>query len=234
MLGHVGIGAGQQQTPAGAVRQAGPDLLPVDHPVLAVGHRRGGQPGQVGARARLGEQLAPDVLGGGQRTQQPPLHLVGLGVLAHRRRGHPVPHRVQRQRHRAAGTLQDAVGDGLQAARNPKSAKAFREVHPGQAGVEAGAEKFGDGHRLRIVVGDDLAGEIGDPIRISSVAHLATIAILARVSEPSDRARCGKRLDGLTIRDAARLGRRMKNLRGPVTAEKLAADRRRSSPRPRR
>ena len=30
-----------------------------------------------------------------------------------------------------------------------------------------------------------------------------------------------QRLDGLTIRDAARLGRRMKNLRGPVTAEKL-------------
>ena len=30
-----------------------------------------------------------------------------------------------------------------------------------------------------------------------------------------------QRLDGLTIRDAARLGRRLKNLRGPVTAEKL-------------
>ncbi len=30
-----------------------------------------------------------------------------------------------------------------------------------------------------------------------------------------------QRLDGLTIRDAVRLGRRMKNLRGPVSAEKL-------------
>lgn len=37
--------------------------------------------------------------------------------------------------------------------------------------------------------------------------------ILARVSEPS-RSELRKRLDGLTIRDAARLGRRLKNLRG--------------------
>ncbi len=174
MLGHVGIGAREQQTPAGTVRQAGPDLLPVDDPVVAVGHRRGGQTGQVGARARLGEQLAPDVLGGGQRAQQVPLHFVGLGVLAHGRRRHPVSHRVQREWHRAARTLQDPVGDGLQAARNPKAAEAFRKVHPRQPGVVAGAEEFGDGDRLRVVVGHDPSGEIGYAIRISSGAHAPT------------------------------------------------------------
>ncbi len=42
-----------------------------------------------------------------------------------------------------------------------------------------------------------------------------------RVSEPSSRASCETRLDGLTIRDAARLGRRLKNLRGNVSPEKL-------------
>ncbi|MFG1933376.1 ATP-dependent RNA helicase HrpA [Mycobacterium sp. NPDC048908] len=41
------------------------------------------------------------------------------------------------------------------------------------------------------------------------------------MSEPS-ASELRKRLDGLTIRDAARLGRRLKNLRGGVTPEKLA------------
>ena len=220
VFGDFRVGAGQKESPACPVREAGPDLLPVDHPVLAVGDGRRGQPGQVGACTRFGEQLAPDVLGGRQRTEQPPLHLVGLRVLDHRRRGHPVTHRVQRQRHGPTSALKYAVGDRLEPARNTQSAKAFGEVHPGKAGVEACAEKFGDRHRLRVVVGDDLAGEFGDPLGIGSVAHLATIAILARVSEPSIT-QMRQRLDGLTIRDAARLGRRMKNLRGPVSAEKL-------------
>jgi ATP-dependent helicase HrpA len=41
------------------------------------------------------------------------------------------------------------------------------------------------------------------------------------VSEPSV-SELRKRLDGLTIRDAARLGRRIKNLRGNVSPEKLS------------
>ena len=154
-LGDVGVGAGEQQSPARPVREAGPHLLPVDHPVVAVAHRGGGQAGQVGAGARLGEQLAPDVLGGGQRPQPGPLDVVGLGVFADGRRGHAVAHRVQAQRHRTAGTLQDAVGDGLVAARDAESAKAFGEVHPGQARVVTGAEELGDGDRLRVVIGDD-------------------------------------------------------------------------------
>ncbi len=175
VLGHVRIAARQQQAPAGAMRQAGPHLLPVDDPVVAVGHRRGGQPGEVGAGAGFGEQLTPDVLGGGQRAQQLPFHLVGLRVLAHRRRRHPVPHRVQRQRHRAARPLQDSVGDGLQAARDPEAAEAFGKVHPGQPGVVTGAEELGDGDGLRVVFCHDLSGEIGDAIRVGNGAHSATI-----------------------------------------------------------
>ncbi|HTI77168.1 MAG TPA: ATP-dependent RNA helicase HrpA, partial [Mycobacterium sp.] len=44
---------------------------------------------------------------------------------------------------------------------------------------------------------------------------------MARVSEPSVP-ELRKRLDGLTIRDAARLGRRLKSLRGRVSPDKLA------------
>ena len=119
VLRHVRIGARQQQTPARAVRQTGPDLLTVDDPVVAVGHRRGGQPGQVGARARARRTTGTRCPRWWQGAEQVPLHFVGLGVFAHGRRRHPVSHRVQRERHRAARTLQDPVGDGLQAARYP-------------------------------------------------------------------------------------------------------------------
>ena len=163
-MGRSGFGAGQQQSPAGAVREAGPDLLSVDHPVVAVGHRRGGQPGQVGPGARLGEQLAPEVLGAGQWPQPGPLELVVLGVLPDGRRGHAVTHRVEPERHRAAGALQDPVGDGLQSAGHPESALALGEVHPGQARVVAGAEVLGNRDILRVVLGHHLVGEFGDPI----------------------------------------------------------------------
>src|SRR4029453_364964 len=56
--------------------------------------------------------------------------------------------------------------------------------------------------------------------RRCSTTGRPTRASLARVSEPSVT-ELRKRLDGLTIRDAARLGRRVKNLRGRVTPEKL-------------
>ena len=113
MLGGVYIGAGQQQSPAGFVGQAGPDLLTVDHPIVSIEHCRGGQTRQIRPCPRLGEQLAPDVLGGGQRSQEELLDLVGLGMLTNGRRGHPVAHRIQAKRDRAASPLQDVVGDGL-------------------------------------------------------------------------------------------------------------------------
>ena len=74
VLRHFRIGAGEQKSPPRPVREAGPDLLPVDHPLVAVGDGRRGQPGQVRARPRFGEQLAPDVLGGREPAQQSPLH----------------------------------------------------------------------------------------------------------------------------------------------------------------
>lgn len=175
VLRHVGVGAGEQQAPAGAVRQAGPHLLTVDNPFVAVGYRRGRQPGEVGTRARFGEQLAPDVLGGGQRPQEPALHVVGLGVFTHGRRRHPVSHRIEAERHRTARALQDRVGDGLQPPGYPEAAETLGKVHPRQTGVVAGAEEFGDGDGLRVVVGHDLSREIGDAIRIGYGAHAVTI-----------------------------------------------------------
>ena len=130
VLGHIGIGARQQQAPARPVGQARPHLLTVDHPVVAVGHRGGGQPGQIGPGARLGEQLAPEVLGGRQRPQPLLLDVLALRVLANGRRGHAVAHRVEPERHRTARALQDVVGDGLQAAGYSEPARGPRGSAP--------------------------------------------------------------------------------------------------------
>jgi hypothetical protein len=69
-----------------------------------------------------------------------PLHVLGLRVLADRRRGHAVAHRIEPEWHRSTRALQDAVGDSLQTARHPEPAEAFGEMHPRQAGVITGAE----------------------------------------------------------------------------------------------
>jgi len=60
----LGVGAGQQHHPVRDVSQRGPDLLAVDHPVLAVLHRASLERGQVGAGVGLGVALAPDLLAG--------------------------------------------------------------------------------------------------------------------------------------------------------------------------
>src|SRR6202000_362140 len=54
-----GCGAGEQNTPGGELRDAGPDLLPVDDPVVPVLDRAGSQRRQVAARSRLGKALTP-------------------------------------------------------------------------------------------------------------------------------------------------------------------------------
>ena len=64
MLRDRGIGPRHQHPAIGDVGERVPDLLPGDHPFVAVtdGHR--GESGEIGARTRLAEQLAPGVLAG--------------------------------------------------------------------------------------------------------------------------------------------------------------------------
>ena len=65
VLGHGGVGAGDQDAVVGVVGAAGPDLLAVDDPVArAVGRPlgAGAQARQVRAAGGFGEQLAPDLL----------------------------------------------------------------------------------------------------------------------------------------------------------------------------
>ena len=80
VLGHVPVGARQQQAPVRLVGAGGPHLLAVDHPLvaLAVGARDGAR--HVRAAARLAEQLAPGVLAGEDAAQELLLMQVGAVV----------------------------------------------------------------------------------------------------------------------------------------------------------
>src|SRR5690606_20425778 len=113
----------------------------VDGPLVAVADGAGAERGQVGSGARFAEQLAPDLLARPQGPQEAPLLLVGA-VLEDGRRGHaeadPDAPRVVVGR---SGGGQFGVDDGLEGAGGAESAEALGVVHPGESGVEAGAEE---------------------------------------------------------------------------------------------
>ena len=69
VLRRVGIGAGDEDAELRVLGERRPDLLAVHDPLVAVAHGAGAERGQVGARAGLAEELAPDLLGGQQREQ---------------------------------------------------------------------------------------------------------------------------------------------------------------------
>ena len=63
VLRHVGVRCGTSSIPhLRDVRERRPHLLAVDDPLVAVAHRARREPGDVGAGARLAEELAPDLL----------------------------------------------------------------------------------------------------------------------------------------------------------------------------
>ena len=83
-----------------------------------------------------------------------------------------------------------------------------------------------DGHQRQTA--DDYVGHLGKPFLPDEPTHRGSgrqpvRPILGGVSDPvvGDVRALRARLDGLMIRDAARLGRRLKSLRGPISAAKL-------------
>ena len=110
VLGHVGVGAGDEDAELRVLGQRRPDLLAVDDPLVAVAHGPGAEVGQVAAGLGLAEQLAPDLLGRQQREEVALLLLLGAGV--HERRAGPADaDLVRRAPH--AGPPQLVVDDQL-------------------------------------------------------------------------------------------------------------------------
>ena len=109
-FGSVPVGASQEHPEVGVVGAGVPHLLAVDHPLVAVERRGGGQPGEVRSRRRLAEQLAPHLLAGEQRAEEPIAREVGA-LLQDRRAGEAGGH----GRHGAAPldlAAHDVVGPG--------------------------------------------------------------------------------------------------------------------------
>ena len=105
VLGHVGVGAGEQQAERGVLRVRRPDLLARQPPgavLLLPGARL--HAGEVGAGGGLGEELAPDLVGREHRAEVALLLLLGA-VRDERRPEHPDADDVEDPRHAGAADL---------------------------------------------------------------------------------------------------------------------------------
>ena len=149
VLGNVGVGAGEQQAPAGHVGECRPDLLAVDHPLVAVAHRPGRQRGEIRARTGLAEHLAPDLLAAERRAQVPVADLVGP-VGDDRRPRHPDAHHVDEQVVGCPGLPEPLVDLLLHQGVQAEPTAALGELHPGETAVELGGPELRRRRRLRI------------------------------------------------------------------------------------
>ena len=70
VFGHVPVGAGDQHAVVGGGGERRPDLLAVDHPVVALAVGAGAQAGQVRSRAGLAVEQAPLALAADRRRDQ--------------------------------------------------------------------------------------------------------------------------------------------------------------------
>ena len=86
VLHRVPIGAGDKDRHVGMIGARVPHLLTVDDPAVAVSHGGGLQPGEVGAGARLAEELAPRVFTGERRPEHALLEFVRPVFVDRRRR----------------------------------------------------------------------------------------------------------------------------------------------------
>ena len=161
VLGEVGVRARHNEAERGDVRQGGPDLLPVQQPLLAVALGAGGQPGDVGSRAGLAEELAPDLLVREEGTEVA-LLLLGRAVGGDGGRAHPVADGVAHPGHRSAARAQPRLGPLLVSRGQAQTARTRREVHPGQAAVELLPQEFLRRCRLRREVGQQAIHELID------------------------------------------------------------------------
>ena len=137
MFGDGPVGAGQEQPEVGPVGHRRPHLLPVHDPVVSGPLGPGGHCGEVGPRARLAEQLAPDLPAGEGGPEKPVLLLVGPeGGESGGHHGHT--DQVDRLVPRRAGLSQPFVDDVLEARVHAETTPAGREFDPGQPELELG------------------------------------------------------------------------------------------------
>ena len=231
-FGQLGVGAGDEDAEPGVLGAAGPDLLAVDDELVAVADGPGAEVGEVAAAARLGEQLAPELLAAEDRPEVAVLLLLGAGV-EDRRAGPADADRVDRAAH--AGRRQLVVDQqlvdrvGVEA---PRAGPVRRDV-AGLGQLPAArrrvlGEPVPDGDAARIVVGRQLEVHAAtlrgrrDPARHSAAAGLQSWRALrvrgavgrCRGRRRSRRGGRGRRL-GRPLRLGAGVGGRRLDLARP-------------------
>ena len=138
------------------MRERRPHLLAVDDVDVAAALGARARGGEVGARVRLGEALAPDLLGGEKRLEVARLLLVGA-VRDDRRPGHAEADHADVGRSLGGGEL--LVEDRLEGVRRAGAAVLLR---PRQAGVARRVEQLAPLAHERIV----------EPLRAAAAAAL--------------------------------------------------------------
>ncbi len=142
VLRNVRIGPGQEQAPTRDVGHARPHLLPVDHPFVAVTHRRRRERRNVGPGAGFAEHLAPDLLAREVGPQEPALLLLGT----ERDEGgprHAHAHHVAQEVLRGLGGHEALVDEVLEAGVDAEPPLPLGEMDPGEAEIELGAPEVG-------------------------------------------------------------------------------------------
>ncbi len=181
VLRRVGVAAGEQQAPVAVVRARRPHLLAVDSPLLAVELGACAQSGEVGARARFGEELAPHVVAAQHRGQEA-LLLFGRTPRDDRRAGHRDTDREHTGRDVVVRLL--LVEDPRLPARTASSAGFDRPRDPGPTAVEHDALPF-------LARGDVLV--VG--IRVAVAGHVRVVRLLPRLTPLGMRVEPGAHLD---------------------------------------
>ncbi len=133
MLRNVPVRPRQAQAPVGEPRPGGPHLRTVEDPLLAVADGRHQRAGDVGATARLGQQLHPEFLTLEDRREVPLLLLLGAELQEHRGA------RCERRRldaERVGEARQLLLQCRLVRRRETLTAVLAREADAGEPGVE--------------------------------------------------------------------------------------------------
>lgn len=151
MLGQARIGAGEQQAEVRELRHRRPHLLAVDHPSVAAPARLGDDPGEIGSRRGLGEELTP--AGGALEHGRQVAVLLLVAAVGDDRRAELADRDVVDDR-RAPGSGQLGVGDHLLGGTEPGTTELRG---PGDAD-EAGLREL----RLPLPIGGGVGGvEVG-------------------------------------------------------------------------
>ncbi len=147
----------QEQTPVGVVGAGGPDLLAIDDPAVSYQLRPRHGAGEIGARARLAEQLAPNVLAGQAWAKE--RLLLRVRAVGEQGLGREVAHAGAGDAH-GADAADLLVDDDGQRRRQIAAVPGFGPGRRGPAGIDQFGAPF-DEAKIWVPVGLEPGADVG-------------------------------------------------------------------------